>query len=97
MTTMIERMARAAYAKNAAAALGRLPWAKAQEATKESVRGLVRAALEEMRTNTAAMCKAGREAIDDAVDVMSSGNEIVDFRSVACWQAMIDAALKEES
>ncbi len=95
MTTMIERVAQAIYATNAAAAAGRLPWAKAQDATKESVRDLARAAIGEMRTNTAAMCGAGREAIEDATDVISSG-KVIDYRSVACWQAMIDAALKEE-
>jgi hypothetical protein len=48
MTTMIERVAQAIYAKNAAAAAGRLPWAKAQDATKESVRDLARAAIGEV-------------------------------------------------
>ncbi|XKM40290.1 hypothetical protein A4U53_030630 [Rhizobium ruizarguesonis] len=46
---MIERVAQAIYAKNAAAAAGRLPWAKAQDAMKESLRDLARAALGEMR------------------------------------------------
>lgn len=54
-----------------------------------------RAAIAAMRINTPEMCKAGREAIEGAEDVISCG-PVVDYRSVACWRAMIDAALKEQ-
>lgn len=59
-------------------------------------RQMARAAIKAMRINTAEMCKAGRDAIDDAEIGISCGITI-DYRSVACWQAMIDAALAEEA
>lgn len=92
MTTMIERMAMAIYAKNAAAALGRQPWTKAQEATKESVRGLARAALEEMR-------EPNDEMLDKMNDVWVDAGEVsinVCFGDLKELFAVgIDAALKE--
>lgn len=90
MTTMIERVAQAIYAKNAAAAAGRLPWAKAQDATKESVRDLARAAIEEMREPTDGML--------DASSMVMDWYKNIDRRVLAreSYIAAINAALKED-
>ncbi|MGR9056109.1 hypothetical protein ACU8NH_09385 [Rhizobium leguminosarum] len=90
MTTMIERVAMAIYAKNAAAALGRQPWAKAQEASKDVARGLARAALEEMREPTEGMMMG-------MFDAMSEGCFDGGGTQRYGWEAAINAALKEES
>jgi len=84
---MIERVAMAIYAKNAAAALGRQPWAKAQEETKESVRDLARAALEEMRVPTDEMCNAAYD----------HGKPDTEQYAENYYRTMINAALKEVS
>ncbi|MBY5553691.1 hypothetical protein J0664_06235 [Rhizobium leguminosarum] len=92
MVSMIERVAQAIYAKNAAAAAGRLPWAKAQDATKESVRDLARAAIGEMREPT-------EEMLDKMNDVCVDAGEVcinvcfADLKEIHA--AAIDEALKE--
>jgi hypothetical protein len=100
---MIERVAQAIYAKNAASAAGRLPWAKAQDATKESVRDLALAAIGEMREPTEAMGRAAEEIVVGYDDfVCGDGNIYLAYpeyydKAKHVWQSLIDAALKEET
>lgn len=95
MTTMIERVAKALHEHGADTKFG-YAWADACAEERARAEGFARAAIEAMRINTAEMCKAGRDAIEDAEIGISCGITI-DYRSVACWQAMIDAALAEEA
>ncbi|MGO8211802.1 hypothetical protein ACC782_33520 [Rhizobium ruizarguesonis] len=97
MVSMIERVAQAIYAKNAAAAAGRLPWAKAQDATKEGVRELARAAIGEMRVPTTVMIADGSRQRPFNEDDTDYDGFAYRENTEGTWQAMIDAALKEET
>jgi hypothetical protein len=57
--TALETAAKAMYARNAAAATGRLPWDKATDAVKAHFVELARAAIEAMREPTEAMIQVG--------------------------------------
>lgn len=97
--SMVEKVARAIYIEWSRDAGKEESWEELVQHGHSFVdlaRREARAAIEAMRINTAEMCKAGRDAIDDAEIGISCGITI-DYRSVACWQAMIDAALAEEA
>jgi hypothetical protein len=96
--SMIERVARAIYTKNAAAAGGRQPWAKAREAVRENTRALARAALEEIRVPTPAMHAAGiKREVAWEYGECGDPDHGPHSSAAATYEAMIDAALKEET
>lgn len=84
MTTMIERVARAAY-KNWILGVEDLEprWKDLPESHRENMMASMRAALAELREPTEAMVDAGwHETVPNCL-------------VRPCWQAMIDAALEE--
>lgn len=87
---MIERVARAMWARNLERGAGEYcaPWDDETEVLREDWRSFARAAIEEMRDPSDAMRDAGN-------DTCESGRG--DDNPIAVWRVMIDAALSTPS
>lgn len=98
--TMIERVARAAFAQTekrgrlAGYSGAPMTWDTESEALHDDWRAVARAAIEAMREPTEAMCKAGN-ALTLVSGTMSGCWSDHHPEPEYAWGAMIDAALKE--
>lgn len=87
MSEMIERVAKAIWEKHRAMLLGE-EWEELDRFTTERYRGYASAAIAAMREPTEAMEIAGHGT---AIDVDGTTHMV---SAKACWQAMVDEALK---